>query len=389
MLPPGGARSASGSSAPCVPYDSGVQSVRDKGAVAAACLLLVLTGGLADAVGVACLITAVAVCGLCSALDDHATVTILPAGYLLAACLSPVCLVGAPLASYDLSRAVTAGRVDRWVCAFGAPLAVMAVRWSSQGLAQAQLGLIAVTVPAVLLARRTAQQDALRVELHALRDDLHARLADLRASRARLKEAQDHQTRAAALAERTRIAREIHDGLGHQLTRLLLQVKALEVAHRDEPHLVADLAGVCTTAEEGLSSMRAGVHALSREGQDLGTELHVLGRGCGIEEVSVDCDLGQEPPAPVARCIRAVVREALTNAARHGRARSARVAVADYPGLWRVRVDNDGVPPDRPPDAARGIGLESMTERVEALGGTVRIIARPRFTVLATIPTEG
>ena len=47
----------------------------------------------------------------------------------------------------------------------------------------------------------------------------------------------------------------------------------------------------------------------------------------------------------MARCVVAVVREALTNAARHGGARSARVAVADYPAFWQVTVDNDGIVP--------------------------------------------
>ena len=96
----------------------------------------------------------------------------------------------------------------------------------------------------------------------------------------------------------------------------------------------------------------------------------------------------------MARCVVAVVREALTNAARHGGAHSARVAVTDYPAFWQVTVDNDGVVPieDEPAvDDGRspGLGLRSMTERVEALGGRVRITPRPRFTVFATIPKDG
>lgn len=110
--------------------------------------------------------------------------------------------------------------------------------------------------------------------------------------------------------------------------------------------------------------------------------------------MSVDCSTDTEPPAAVARCVVAVVREALTNAARHGKARSARVAVTDYPAFWQVTVDNDGVVPDEDEPAVdgrggSGLGLRSMTERVEALGGRVRITARPRFTVFATIPKDG
>ena len=77
-------------------------------------------------------------------------------------------------------------------------------------------------VPHQCLALRTAQEEAARERLHAMRDDLHEKVVALRASHARLEEAQEHETRAAALAERTRIARDIHDGVGHLLTRLLL-----------------------------------------------------------------------------------------------------------------------------------------------------------------------
>ena len=91
--------------------------------------------------------------------------------------------------------------------------------------------------------------------------------------------------------------------------------------------------------------MRRSVHALSDDGEELATSLNMLGSRCGIDSVSVDCSTDVEPPSAVARCVVAIVREALTNAARHGRARSARVAVTDYPAFWQVTVDNDGIVP--------------------------------------------
>ena len=148
--------------------------------------------------------------------------------------------------------------------------------------------------------------------------------------------------------------------------------------------------------------MRRSVHALSDEGEDLATSLNLLGSRCGIGHVEVDCPLEEAPPPAVTRCLVAVVREALTNAARHGRASSARVRVSDYPAFWRVAVDNDGAVPERgqwpgggapssifPNGAPAGLGLRSMSERLEALGGAVRLAPHPRFTVIATIPKGG
>ena len=83
--------------------------------------------------------------------------------------------------------------------------------------------------------------------------------------------------------------------------------------------------------------MRRSVHALSDEGEDLATSLNLLGSRCGIGHVEVDCPLEEAPPPAVTRCLVAVVREALTNAARHGRASSARVRVYATLAAYRAR----------------------------------------------------
>lgn len=353
------------------------------------CLLLVLTGPGAHAMNVAWLLVAVAVTGLCADTSRRRLAIVLLTGYLLLACLSPAGLVGMPLVAYDLVRtAATGSASERTV--LGAAVVPLLLRLSGWSASE-HLSVLVAALLAALLAARTLQTESVRTELHSVRDDLHERLTDLRASRARLQEAQEHETRAAALAERTRIARDIHDDVGYQLTRLLYQVKALRVVHRDAPDVMRDLSGIDATVEEGLASMRRSVHALSQEGEDLATALNVLGARSAVERVSVDCALTSAPPARVARCVTAVVREALTNAARHGGAGSARVVVTDYPAFWRVSVDNDGTVPVGRIDGPdpEGLGLVSISDRVELLGGTVRITARPRFTLLATIPKGG
>lgn len=371
----------------------------DRGAVLGACLLMALVSGAVGAAEVVWLLLAVVVGGLCAVADGRRRAIVLPASYLLAGCPWAASAVGAPLVVYDLVRQSALGsRRARLLAVCCAPLmAVPAARGAAGAVAGAVVALLATR-----LALRTAQGEAARERLHATRDELHEKVVALRASRARLEEAREHETRAAALAERTRIARDIHDGVGHLLTRLLLQVKALAVTHRDEPAVAADLAELDRGLDGALSAMRRSVHALSDEGEDLATSLNLLGSRCGIGHVEVDCPLEEAPPPAVTRCLVAVVREALTNAARHGRASSARVRVADYPAFWRVAVDNDGAVPERgqwpgggapssisPSGAPAGLGLRSMGERLEALGGTVRLTPRPRFTVIATIPKGG
>ena len=371
----------------------GVKVLVDKGVILCGCVLLALLAGEVDAVAVIWLLLAVATSGLSMATDRWRWVVAVPAGYLLLGTLATASVAGAPLAVHDLARIAALGtRRQRVVAAIGCAPFLVFVAGRVPGTPV--LALVPVICAlAALLALRTTEEETTRARLHAMRDDLREKVLALQDANARLLQAQDHELRAAALSERTRIAREIHDGVGHVLTRLLLQVKALQVTHRDEPGVVADLATLDSDLGEALDSMRRSVHALSEEGEELATSLNLLGSRCGIAKVDVDCSTQTEPPPAVARCVVAVVREALTNAARHGRAASARVAVTDYPAFWQVTVDNDGiVPPGDEPlldgDKNAGLGLRSMTERVEALGGRVRITPRPRFTVFATIPKD-
>ena len=371
----------------------GVKVLVDKGVILCGCVLLALLAGEVDAVAVIWLLLAVATSGLSMATDRWRWVVAVPAGYLLLGTLATASVAGAPLAVHDLARiAVLGARRQRVVAAIGCVPFLVFVAGRVPGTPV--LALVPVICAlAALLALRTTEEETTRARLHAMRDDLREKVLALQDANSRLLRAQDHELRAAALSERTRIAREIHDGVGHVLTRLLLRVKALQVTHRDEPGVVADLATLDSDLGEALDSMRRSVHALSEEGEELATSLNLLGSRCGIAKVDVDCSTQTEPPPAVARCVVAVVREALTNAARHGRAASARVAVTDYPAFWQVTVDNDGVVPPRDEPLVdgggnTGLGLRSMTERVEALGGRVRITPRPRFTVFATIPRD-
>ncbi|WP_366181040.1 histidine kinase [Actinomyces timonensis] len=377
----------------------------DKAVLLVGGLLLLVGLGPPGPMAVSCLLIAITGSAAASAWEGRARGVLAPLPALTIVALTPLGLPGAPLAVYDVVRRLRLGdllvhgrsaapalpdRDARTVAAVGAALAATtALRWDGRPLAWA--GVLAGA--ASVLALRSAEEQEQRARLLAAHDDLRARLRSLRASRAELVEAQEHQARAATLAERTRIAHDMHDTVGHQLTSLLFQVRALQTIHVGDATMAGALDGLGSGLEESLSAMRASVHALSDDGVDLAVALHALAGSSPVPRVSVDCDVDEPPPAAVSRCVLAVVREALTNAARHGRAASARVVVADFPGFWRVSVSNDGAAPARlDGDAGSdgdGMGLRSMDERVRALGGTLRVEPRPVFTVTVTITKSG
>ena len=163
-----------------------------------------------------------------------------------------------------------------------------------------------------------------------------------------------------------------------------------------------ELAEIEATLNTALDSMRKSVHALSDEGEDMPTALNAVALHCGVSDVRVNCTLDDAVPPAVSRCIVAVAKEALTNAAKHGQAQRAWVTVVEYPSFWRLTVENDGTLPSGDEtsgetgesslthllDQERGLGLRSMQDRVESLGGMRDFLKTPRFTVFATFPKE-
>ena len=365
---------------------SAMERIADKSVVLLACLALVALAGEVDAVRVATLLTVVgASAGFELAARRH------PAGagaLCCAACVLGALVPGAwpslPLACYDLPRT----RSRRPLAL--APCCVV-LAWA-RGASEPQAAvLLALVASSMALSWRCGRVVALSRELHALQDDLQDRVLDLREKNRELEDARAWESHAAALAERTRIARDIHDSVGHRLTRLVLEVEALKVVHRGDADAVSELGGLADGLRGALASMRASVHALEDSAVDVGVELNRLAGQSGIAHVDVDCGLKGAPPAEVSRCLVAVTREALTNAARHARAAHATVRVTELPGIWQLRVENDGeVPADAAGLEGRGMGLRGMRERVEGLGGT--LLAGPdgrRFSVFASIPRKG
>ncbi len=196
-----------------------------------------------------------------------------------------------------------------------------------------------------------------------------------------LERAQALLTDAAAAEERRRIAREIHDIVGHSLTVVLLNVAGARRLVRTDPDAAADaLAQAEALGRESLDHVREAVGLLRAEGDEpgvapplpTGTDVTSLVRraaGAGLSvELRVDGDLDVLEPAAGLAVYR-VVQEALTNAGRHAPGALVEVRVTAGRALAHVSVRNGA--PARPSIAPGppGTGLLGMQERVAAAGG--------------------
>ena len=222
---------------------------------------------------------------------------------------------------------------------------------------------------------------------------LHGRINDLDEERAQA-------TRMAHLSERTRIARDIHDNVGHLLTRAIMQTQAGRVVAQSKGDQSTEqiLGDVGKTLDAAMTTIRRSVHDLEDEGTDFASQMEDASSEASMGRLKVDLNNGIETaPAPVCRCLATIVREALTNTVRHSSARSAQVILRDLPAFWQMVVQDDGGSQQSQPDSShpkepelqRGMGLADMEARARALGGTANSGPnRQGWKVFVSLPKE-
>ncbi|MBN0041286.1 sensor histidine kinase [Cellulosimicrobium cellulans] len=183
--------------------------------------------------------------------------------------------------------------------------------------------------------------------------------------------------------ERLRIARELHDVLGHQLTVLALELETAR--HQDGERAREHVVRAKDVARELLGDVRATVGELRRHAPSLEESLGSLVERVSVPRVRLtvedDVTVDEEQTVVLVR----VVQEALTNAIRHAEATVLDVTVTAEEGRVRLVAQDDGR------GAARvepGNGLRGIEERVRAAGGTVRLDGRSGFRVEVELAPE-
>jgi signal transduction histidine kinase len=229
-------------------------------------------------------------------------------------------------------------------------------------------------------------------------------VAELRDRAARLEAAEGERAARAVVDERLRIARELHDVIGHSISLIVIQAEAAARSARSNPDAVpAFLSGISAASRQALAEMR-GVLAVLRPDATVLPATGELSPQPGLEQVGelvaslraggLETRLEAEPmrvPPGIALAVYRIVQESLTNVLKHaGDGAKAGVTIIRSGGTVRVSVHDDGTGPNgRAPGTAHGI--VGMRERVAAYGGTLRTGARPGggFEVEASIPLSG
>jgi len=140
------------------------------------------------------------------------------------------------------------------------------------------------------------------------------------------------------------------------------------------PGIAAELFEGLKDVSDELREVSRGIHPTILTEAGLGPALRALARRCNVP-IDVDVRLDERLPAPVEATAYYVASEALTNVAKHAHANVVELNAAREKGVLTLEVRDDGI---GGVDAGRGSGILGLTDRVEALGGTMSIASPPR-----------
>lgn len=206
--------------------------------------------------------------------------------------------------------------------------------------------------------------------------------AEKHRANARLRLAHDEIEHLAKVAERERIARDLHDLLGHTLSVIILKSElASKLADRDPLRARNEIRDVERISRDALAQVRAAVRGYRSGG--LREEIANARDALGSAGVTTTVDVAPlQLAAPNEAVLALTVREASTNIVRHARATACRIALETIDGACVLSIHDNG----RGGDAPFGTGLTGMRERIEALGGRLERDGASGTTLTITLP---
>jgi signal transduction histidine kinase len=243
----------------------------------------------------------------------------------------------------------------------------------------------ALLLVAALLKNRTLNLEKAEESYFNLRDTTREISLKLENQNKELMEKQDYEVHLATITERNRIARDIHDNVGHLLSRSILQVGALLVINKDES-TAENLTLIKDTLSEAMDSIRVSVHDLHENAIDLQNEIRKLVDSFTFCPISFDYDMDENLDKNIKYCFIAVVKEALSNIMKHSNATEASIAIVEHPAIYQLIIRDNGTKGSY--DRNKGIGIQNISDRVTALNGNIHISIENGFRIFISIPKE-
>ena len=235
----------------------------------------------------------------------------------------------------------------------------------------------------LMLSDRQRKFQLLSRQLNQLRDDDREKQLLLLQQTHTLQESQNNQIKLATLQERTRIAREIHDNVGHLLSRSLIQIGALLTRYKED----ASLALLRDSLDSAMNAVRSSVHNLRDEAVDLENSVRLLLDSYQSYHTSFTYEIVGTVPPQITYCFLTILKEALTNISKHSNGDSIQISIKEFSSLYQLLIADNGTNA-KAPEETEGMGLNNMRDRVTALNGVLRFSVSDGFHIFVSIPKQ-
>ena len=304
-----------------------------------------------------------------------AALTLIHAGIFILCCMIPELVVFLPLFCFYLSR--------RPVC-YTAPIGILAIILATTKFSVETLLLICVLcLCSMLYGYLTAELATLHQQMKHLTDTSETNELLAKERIRMIRKEQDNRIYTATLKERNRIAREIHDNVGHMLTRSILQVGAIQTINK-EPILTNPLSDLRATLDTAMNSIRSSVHDLHDESIDTKAAIQDMLNDITGFHTSFEYDMSNIVPKDIKYCLISIAKEAITNAVKHSNGDQLSILIREHPGFYQLTIHDNGT--DLHLTDSPGIGLTNIRERVQSLSGTLQITTNSGFRLFVSIP---
>lgn len=248
---------------------------------------------------------------------------------------------------------------------------------------------------AFLLKQKTDKLTILKQEYNELRDTSSSYSQLMEEKNRSILKNQDYEVNLATLNERNRISKELHDNIGHLLSRSLLQVGALLTISREDT-VREGLAALKESLSSGMDDIRNSIHKMYDDSIDLYSQVEQLTKGFTFCPITYEYDIKTAPPLVLKQSLIAIIKEALANIMRHSDATKAGILLREHPAMYQLIIlDNGTVEEHRKniilkamdnQEAGEGMGLHNISDRVKSFGGNLNISLENGFKIFITIP---
>lgn len=367
----------------------------DKIIILTACIILtfMVSSGFTKGPYIIWILLALAVT-LLTEIKNRALTAYLIAGILLiASVFFPEILIASPPAVYSLFAAKPSGRKYESCLRALFVLASIAEQFILINDSPARVVMPLVTLLAVYPAVKTFYHENKESTLRDRYDNAREESINARRLGEEAIKNADNEVYLARLKERNRIAREIHDNVGHMLTRVIVQVQAISIINKDEK-VAEQLESVSETLDLAMTGIRKSVHELHDDSIDVSLAISEIAQTLPR---SFDTDVTTSIDSPADNktksVILGIIKEAVTNISKYSKGDQVKIEVIENNSFWRVRIWDNGPNPDRELLlsgeylSSEGIGLTNIGTRAKSLGGRATLLSnKDGFEIIATLP---